>query len=318
MAPIARRAGEFVRGRPSADLSHWLHLFGATFLFISPSLRWWPGGPFDRPLFRLWLQDCFFLLLPAMAAGSAACYLAFVGCQNPVRRLLDSVLLPALVSLVSVAGVGFYAFRGLLDPRGRGQHSVVDRDSCTAHDLLRLATNLGTAGQFAEAGLALVAIFLGLLLGRYTSLPVRLKATSNPALDDVSSAEEHRRTMLFVWMMIGLVVLSGFPYGLGWVDCAWDIHANRFNRALELRACMADDSIRIRAPRRHCPRAVHGLRPPAARARTPGGGVRRSCGAPWASGFFASFGRLRRAEVTGPKHVKRRNRSLPEYNGAGG
>lgn len=214
MPPIARRAGEFVRGIRPADRSHWLLLLGATFLFISPRLRWWPHGHLDPPQLRLWADYCFFLLLPALAAGSAAYYIALVGCREPLRRLLDSVLLPAVVSLVAVRVVGFYAFRSLLDPQGLGQHSVVDPDAGNAHDLLHLAANLGTGIQFAGVGLLLVAVFLRLLLGRYTSGPVRLKATSNAASDDVSSAEEHRRMMLSVWMMIGLVVLSDFPHDL--------------------------------------------------------------------------------------------------------
>lgn len=208
--PIARRAGEFVRGILPADRSHWLLLVGATFLLISPSLRWWSEGSLSRPLFMDWRGYCTLLLLPVLAAGSMAYYLAFVGCKKPLRRLLDSVLLPACASLIAVVAVGFYAFQGAVDPQNFAEHSVIETDGWNAHDVLHLAANLGSGFEFAGAGIVLVAVFARLLFGGYTSLPIRLKALSRSPIEDELSLREHRRTMLFVWWMIGLIVLSSF------------------------------------------------------------------------------------------------------------
>lgn len=208
--PIARRAGEFVRGILPADRSHWLLLIGATFLFISPSLRWWSKNSMSQTGFSDWIIYAFFILLFVRAAGAVAYYLAFVGSQNPHRRLLDLVLFPILAGIVIIVLVGFGGFRDVIDPRDFAGHSLIDTNTWNAQNLLRLAANLGPGIQFASVGFVLLALFAGLLWWGRTSLPIRLKGSSTSPNAEAYPIEEHHRTMLFVWSMISLVILTDF------------------------------------------------------------------------------------------------------------
>jgi membrane protease YdiL (CAAX protease family) len=209
--PMARRAGEFVRGILPADRSHWLLLIGATFLFISPSLRWWSQNSISQAGFSDWLIYTFFILLFVRAAGVMAYYLVFVGCQNPTRRLLDSVLLPTLGGIVIVVLVGFGGFRDVIDPRDFAGHSLIDANTWKVHNLARLAANLGTGILFASIGFVFLALFAGLLCWGRTSLPTRLKGSSTSPNAEGYPTDEHHRTMLFVWLMISLVIFTDLP-----------------------------------------------------------------------------------------------------------
>jgi membrane protease YdiL (CAAX protease family) len=75
--------------------------------------------------------------------------------------------------------------------------------------LLALAVNLGTGFQFASIGFILMASFYVLYSWRRATLPIRLPAVS--ILDACSSEDEHHRTMFFVWMMVGMVFITGLP-----------------------------------------------------------------------------------------------------------
>src|SRR5271169_4237339 len=104
---ITRRAAAFIRTCLPADPSSWLLLLGATFLFISLNLRWWPISSFNGYRTMIWAGFSRMMSLPILAAGVMGYYLAFVGCKRPSRRLLDSVLLPAGAGLAAILIAAF-------------------------------------------------------------------------------------------------------------------------------------------------------------------------------------------------------------------
>jgi membrane protease YdiL (CAAX protease family) len=205
---IAKRFGAFVRTLLPADPSSWLLLFGATFFLISHSLRWWPRSssyPY-RPL--LWAGCTFLISLPIFAAGVTAFYLGLVGSKKTARRLLDSVLLPVIISLLANLTVAFFWFRDAGEPA-----SFVTQLPGTArlwqpNVLLSLTENLGTGFQLTSIGFILVAALFILYSRGLATLPMHLAAP----LSRISSPEgEHSRTMFFVWLMVGMAFLTWVP-----------------------------------------------------------------------------------------------------------
>lgn len=206
---ITRRTVAFVRTILPADPSSWLLLLGATFLFLSHSLRWWPQSSsyFSKPL--LWATCTYLMSVPIFAAGVTAYYLGLVGFKKPASRFTDSVLLPVAVGLLVNLIVAFFWFRDIGEPayfvtQMHGASPLWD-----PHVLLALAVNLGTGFQFASLGFVLIAAFYVLLSWGRAALPMRLPAVLFPTTS--SSEYEHRGTMFFVWMMIGMVFLTWLP-----------------------------------------------------------------------------------------------------------
>lgn len=205
---ITRRAAAFARSCFPADPTSWLLLSGATFLFISLNLRWWPQSVYHYKPF-LWAGCSYLMSLPICVAGVTAYYLGLVGVKKPARRLLDSILLPAAIGLFANVIVAFFWFRDAGEPayfvsQLPGAHGLWEPRILPA-----LAVNLGTGFQFASLGFILIASFYVLYIWRRATLPIRLPAVS--ILDASSSEGEHRRTMFFVWMMVGMVLITGFP-----------------------------------------------------------------------------------------------------------
>lgn len=206
---IIKRAAAFIRTCLPADPASWLLLAGATFLFISHSLRWWPQSSsyFSKPV--TWGLCAFLMSFPILVAGATACYLGLIGFRNPARRLLDSVLLPAVASLLAILIVAFFWFRDVGEPADFVSHSPGTPHLWQPHTLLALAMNLGTGFQFASIGFILVAAFFVLYSWSRATLPIRLLPQS--VSDASSSEDEHRRTMRFVWMMVAIVFLAWVP-----------------------------------------------------------------------------------------------------------
>jgi membrane protease YdiL (CAAX protease family) len=206
---ITRRAAAFIRTCLPADPSSWLLLVGATFLFISHNLRWWPQSSsyFSNPV--TWGICAFLMSFPILAAGAAACYLGLLGSKNPARRLLDSVLLPAATSLLAILIVAFFWFRNIGEPAYFVSQLPGRSHLWDPHIFLALAVNLGTGFQLASLGFILVAAFFILYSWGRATLPIHLPSES---ISDASSPEdEHRRSMRFVWMMIAIVFLAWVP-----------------------------------------------------------------------------------------------------------
>jgi membrane protease YdiL (CAAX protease family) len=204
-----RRFGALVRTVFPSDPSTWLLLLGATFLFISLNLRWWPwaGSTHFRPL--LWVAYSYVMSLPILAAGTMGYYVGLVGCERPKRRLLDSILLPAAISLSAHLIVAFFWFRDTGEPARFVSQLHGDFHLWTPRVVWSLAVNLSTGFQFASIGFVLTTVFFVLLMWGRATLPFHLPAA---ALSNADTAEdEHRRTMFFVWLMIGTVFLTAVP-----------------------------------------------------------------------------------------------------------
>lgn len=72
-----------------------------------------------------------------------------------------------------------------------------------------MAVSLGTRFQFASIGFILIAAFFVLYSWRHATLPIRLPPKSIP--DAPSSGDEQRRTIIFVWIAIGMSFLMQVP-----------------------------------------------------------------------------------------------------------
>ena len=181
--------------------AHWLLLFGSTFLFISQHLAWWPVQlPEPRPF--LWAAHAVLLSLPLVFAGAASYRVALLPCQRPVRRLVMTVLLPSLASIIAIASVGLIWYP---DELGLSKF-LLGSAMTTPLDYWRavpnLLMNLGLGSLAAATGVLLVAICT-VLVGRGVSLPVRLGLHPSNIL-----SQEEVRTRSFIWMMISLVPVS--------------------------------------------------------------------------------------------------------------
>lgn len=147
--------------------------------------------------------------VPIFTAGVTAYYLALFGCKKPARRLLDSILLPVIVGLATKLIVAFYWFR---DP-GEPAHFVNQVPGTThlwqPHILLALAVNRSVGFQFNSVGFIFVPAFFVLYSWGRATLPIQLPAQ---AISDASIPEdENRRTILFVWMTMAMVFITGLP-----------------------------------------------------------------------------------------------------------
>ena len=181
--------------------AHWLLVFGSTFLFISQHLAWWPAQlPEPRPF--LWAARAVLLGLPLLFAGAAGYRVALLPCQRPVRRLVMTVLLPSIASIIAIALVGLIWYP---DELGLSKF-LLGSTMTTPLDYWRavpdLLMNLGLGSRFAATGVLLVVIFMT-LVGRGVNLPVRLGLDPSNVL-----SQEEVRARSFIWMMISLVPVA--------------------------------------------------------------------------------------------------------------
>jgi hypothetical protein len=147
--------------------------------------------------------------LSIFAAGVMGYYLVFVGCKKPARRLVDSILLPAVAGHLANLIVAFFWFRDGGEPghfltQLRGAPHLWE-----PRTLFSLAVSLSTGFQFASVGFIFIAAFFELYSWSRATLPMHLPPES--ISDASSSEEEQRRTMLFVWISIGMVFLIWLP-----------------------------------------------------------------------------------------------------------
>jgi membrane protease YdiL (CAAX protease family) len=147
--------------------------------------------------------------VPIFAAGVTAYYLALVGCKKPARRLLDSILLPAIVGLAAKLIVAFYWFRDVGEPAHFDNQVPGAPHPWQPHMLFAVAVNLSVGFQIASVGFILLSAFFVLYNWGRATLPIHVPAHS---ISDASIPEdENRRTMFFVWMMIAMVFITGLP-----------------------------------------------------------------------------------------------------------
>ena len=208
---IGKRVIAFARSVLPAEPAHFLLLLGATFLFIAHSLRW---SPFREPgvQYLLWASDVSLMTLLIVVSGAAAGYVCLVPTKRPLRRLVFAVLLPALVALVAIPLVGFVWFSDVLDFGGDTIHSIIEQPDPHRRAIPMLLANLGPGLQVATAGFVLVGIFAVLLYRGRATLPIRLRFSSPFGTAD-TAAEDDRRTAVFIWMMVCLVIVASIVGG---------------------------------------------------------------------------------------------------------
>jgi hypothetical protein len=119
------------------------------------------------------------------------------------------MLLPVIVSLSANLIVAFFWFRDVGEPAFFVSQLSGAPHLWELHIFLALVVNLGTGFQFASVGFILTAAFFVLFSWGRATLPIHLPPSS--ISDAFSSEDEHRRTMLFVWMMVAIVFSRLFP-----------------------------------------------------------------------------------------------------------
>ncbi len=186
-----------------ADPAQFLFLAGIVCLTIAPRLRWWPPieapelvtqtspGTQARVEWRLFLG---LALWPIIFSGMAGYYVCFWPGVRFVRRVLLSVLFPAVLGLSLISGRSLYI---------RGQPVSVLESTSTlfgnAKSIPALLWNLGTGVHFCLAGILLVAVFAWRLVSNSGLLPVGLPACS-VVLEDTKSWP---RARFLSWFLIG-------------------------------------------------------------------------------------------------------------------
>jgi len=208
---LPTRAGKFFRSLLPAQPADWLLLLGSTCLFIAQHLRWWPvRGALGH---GIWPAIASAMCFPFVFAGAAGYYVALLPCQKPVRRILLTVLLPSLVSLLAIPAVGLIRYSDNLGL----ENIVLDSVFRTGGDYWRaipqLLVNLGPGLQYAATGFLLVTVFTFLVSRGQATLPVSLAADSLRGTSG-DFEEGDRRTARFVWMMVGLVPLAAILIGI--------------------------------------------------------------------------------------------------------
>jgi membrane protease YdiL (CAAX protease family) len=209
--PFYKRAGKFVWGILPREPAHALLFLGAVCIFISPELRWW-----DKTPGLVWYHALRLMLYIFFVAGAGGYYLCFLPTQRPVRRLIECVLLPTFVGLAGIPAVALLCFRNVIFAPQSAETSVLATGSSNVHAFLDAIRNFGTGYEFAALGFAFVLWFtIQLPFGR-TTLPARLLTSPAGPIPDEVSEPEHRRTMAFVWMMVGLIFLTNLPGEIYW------------------------------------------------------------------------------------------------------
>jgi membrane protease YdiL (CAAX protease family) len=220
---FGQRATIFLRSVLPTDPAQLLLLAGATFLFISPQLRWWPDfwnvsavnglqpQPWVPSLYR-WASLVRICGLPLVAAGALGYFACFRRLKKSLRAL-RLILALALAGVVVLCGVFFFFFWDDL----QGIHSIFDSYShqgpTGVHQVAIFLSDLGPGFRFASGGFLLVAVFAALVWRRRATLPLRLP--SNPPLETTEPPDENPWDLaVFVPTMIGLTPLLAMAVGL--------------------------------------------------------------------------------------------------------
>jgi membrane protease YdiL (CAAX protease family) len=220
-----KRVLAFLRSVLPADPKQLLLLAGATFLFIAPSLRWWPEISLGMPTafgqrLMLWAGSVRLLLLPMMVGAAGGYSVSLRKAKDPAHRLVTVALAPAFAGLLAVWGLAAYFRLRQLSLAT----SVFSRLSSVLWErslaVARLAWELGPGLHFAFAGCLLVLVVA--LLARLGRLDLPLSLQSPPVSSETRLAGNNQE-MKFAWMMICIPffaqILVGltitFPYILG-------------------------------------------------------------------------------------------------------
>jgi len=216
---LGKRILAFVRSVLPAEPAHLLLLLGATFLFISHGLRWglswgtvasYSSSGHQRVEYQLWVSFATLMTLSTWAAGSAAGFVCLVQTRRPLRRLVLTVLLPALVTFLVIPIIGSVWFPSEV---GLSVFSVDGSIGQLPQATPLVLRSLGPGLQIAAMGFILVAIFTVLFSWGRATLPVRLRR-SFPFATPETTAEEDHRTVVFVWIMVCIITLTNILSGV--------------------------------------------------------------------------------------------------------
>jgi membrane protease YdiL (CAAX protease family) len=207
--PTEQEIVAFVRSVLPSSPAHWLLLLGSTLLFVSRDVRWWPPDLLFAEGLRTWALSARAVAWTFVAAGAAGYYLAFLGRERTAKWLLPWTLFASLATFVGIVALAYF----YLPPSGKQSPSVLDpaNNRVLPHlDAVLLGLSKITGFEIAVSGLALLALFYFLLCFKRVSVPATINAITSVSLasDAVLDDADHRRTMRFVWIMIGLFPIT--------------------------------------------------------------------------------------------------------------
>lgn len=257
-----KRIAGFFRSILPADLTQLVFILGVVCLFIAPHLWWWPRETITTPLKRLvdprellqqaggrWRLSLSFALYPVIFASIAGYFVCFRPGSRPVRRILWTVYLPALVGLGLFCGLFLYL---VLRPS-----SVLETVSITAHigRAQSMLCKLGIGLNFVLIGLILIGLFTLRLAFGIASLPLALPDSSICSSDD---PVPWRRVQMLMWILVALagpllmvagLVNAGIAYVLvELMSFHWFIQLLKIVRLDRALGYLADMGVLIHAP----------------------------------------------------------------------
>ena len=224
-AVSTRRSLAFIRSLLPADLFQLLLLAGATFLFISPELRWWPRLtdatvravprlPSRGTALALWASLVRLLSLPILAAGAIGYFACFRRVLKSPRKTLLLVLTCAATGMLAVFSVALSTYSGAVEGARSVLSSYAIHGSLSLHEVTGFAVELGVGLRFASAGLLLVAIFTILVFKGRCTLPLLFPSTLKPGTSEAPTDVAPWDLAVFVPVMIGLMPLLRLIQGL--------------------------------------------------------------------------------------------------------
>lgn len=229
------RASAFARSLMPADLCQMFLLAGFVFLFISPSLGWWPEalsklGAYSasqeeyRQLYVMFSGELVILTLPIRIAGAAGLFAYFFPARMPFRRILCWIFLPAFIGLLAACARLFFAFGSppsILESR-------VEYALGSLRSAPQIFMRLGPAFHYTLVGVILVA-----LAGRFARRPGMIPVPSGDSnlkfiFKGGSEGPVELQTLRFAWILIVTplliqLVTVGFTYA--YTSMANDISA---------------------------------------------------------------------------------------------
>jgi membrane protease YdiL (CAAX protease family) len=198
---------KFIRSVLPADAMQLIFLGGLLCLIVAPHLRWLPDlsshslpgeFPFESAAEREarveWGQFFVLAALPIIFAYAAGIFVCFWPGRPPIRRVLLSVLLPA------IGGVAWICEH--LVSRDLPRSSVFLSNVARSREIFNVArTTLGTLGpgfRVCLLGIILILIFTSRLAFRISSLPISIPNEDNFIEEDGI----WRRTRLLTWFSV--------------------------------------------------------------------------------------------------------------------
>ena len=218
-----KRLAEFLRSVIPNEPWQLVFLLGVVFLFVSPSLPWWPTELLESFGLRstAWQSGTHrfeagrFIVAftyPIMFAGLAGYFVCFWPGKRPVRRVLLAVCFPTVFSLVVILWKFFQ-----INP---AKPSIFESQGSAVYVINWLQTNVlkfSSGFSVCALGLMLILFFMSRLALGATSLQFGLPNEQLPR-DDCADSWSRMRLLVFLlvgpyYLLAGLVsfLLLGVP-----------------------------------------------------------------------------------------------------------